>query len=275
MKSENSERIRLTGTVIAAILSLSGCSSVLQLSSYQRPASITIDGGNQEWSGVPAYAAKGRFMLSVVNDDEYLYLCIATRDESLQMQLMEMGTTVWLDPEGGKSKGFGVRYPLGRQPGDRPPTMGGNDRNDQAREMRGGAQLEMEIVGADEADRMRLPVNNSMGIRVAIARSAEGMVAYELQVPLKKTPEHPYAVAVLPSAHIGLGIEIGSAGRQPGGNRSDFGGPPGGPDGGGRPPGNGMPGGQGGPPKGSMPSRESGSVESIELWFNVALSVLR
>ena len=248
---------------------------MLHLSSYQRPASITIDGSNQEWSSIPSYAAKGKFMLSVVNDDEYLYLCISTRDEQLQTQLMGMGATVWFDPEGGTAKGFGIKYPLGRQPGERPPAMGRNDGIDQAREMGGGSLLEMEVVGADESDRTRLPVNNSMGIRTAMARSVGGMLAYELKVPLKKTQEHPYALGVLSSAHVGLGIEIGRAGRRPGESGSDFGGPPGGQDGGGRPPGNGMPGGQGGPPKGSMPSRESGNVESLELWFDVALSVLK
>jgi hypothetical protein len=275
MQSRNSEWIRLAGAMIVAILSLTGCSSVLHLSSYQRPVSITIDGSNQEWSSVPSYAAKGKFMLSVVNDDEYLYLCISTREEQLQTQLMGMGATVWFDPEGGTTKGFGIKYPLGRQPGERPPAMSRNDGNDQTREMRGGSLLEMEVVGADETDRVRLLVTNSMGIRSAIARSVEGMLAYELQVPLKRTPEHPYALGVLSSSHVGLGIEIGSAGRPPGENRSDSGGPPGGPDGGGRPPGNGMPGGQGGPPKGSMPLREGGSMEGLELWFDVALSVLK
>lgn len=106
----------------------------------------------------------------------------------------------------------------------------------------------IEVLGASKDDRRRfeLAYARTVGIDVA-ARMAEGMLAYELRVPLPVSEAQPYGVKAAPGAVIGLGLETGELPR-PGG-RGEEGGPGGRGGAGGMPPGGGgggMPGGMGG-----------------------------
>lgn len=89
------------------VLSAAGCGR-LEMDSSWRTREITIDGRDGEWQGAPAYVAKEKATVSLLNDDEFLYLRLASADRATQAQVMRFGFTVWFDLSGGKQKTFGI-----------------------------------------------------------------------------------------------------------------------------------------------------------------------
>jgi hypothetical protein len=120
-----------------------------------------------------------------------------------------------------------------------------------------GTIRSIEVLGPSKDDKRRLELAyaRTIGVDVA-ARMAEGVLVYELRVPLQVSEAQPYGVKSAPGATIGLGIETSQlpspGGRGEGGGRGSGGmggGPPGGGSGGG---GGGMGGGIGGGSAGGM-----------------------
>ena len=274
------DRVRLMAGVLVVVALADGCVSMKPLSSFQRSSTIIVDGMNQEWLDVPAYSAKGRFMLSIVNDSENLYLCLSTRDQQTQMQMM-MGATFWFDPNGGTERTFGIKYPVGPLSGGVPPamekTLGVDLKRGEIQEF----SNEIEVLGAEERDRTRVPLDNSSDIQARIGKTDGGTVCYELKIPLRRTQSHPLAIGAGGSQHIGLGILLGSPQPAMGENREGPGRSPEGSGDGGRPLGVGMPSREGGPPGGGGMRGGQGSppavtsAESLDMWFALALSVAR
>ena len=74
--------------------------------------------------------------------------------------------------------------------------------------------------GKDDKRRLELAYARTIGLDVA-ARMAEGVLVYELRVPLPVSEAQPYGVKSTPGATIGLGIETAKLQptRRPGGRR--------------------------------------------------------
>lgn len=241
--------------LIVTVLSSLNCSSMHELSSQRSAGKIVIDGSNGEWKNVPAYSGKeAKFMVSVCNDDEYIFVCLTSNDPQTVMQIMRAGLTVWFDKEGSNDKTFGINFPLGMQTGDPLPEMDREKMRDSQSLMKmpEPSLNEMDILGPEKEDRYRIPVATATDMKVKVVRSPNGFMVYELQVPLKKTPQHQYAIEAQ-NTEIGIGLETGSMGAlagkkvlgkdgSSGGNgpaREEGSGPPPGGGGGGRmPPGN-------------------------------------
>jgi len=78
----------------------------------------------------------GTVWLGVINDVDYLYMCVMTSQRPLQRQIMSTGFTVWFEHCGSQTADFGIRYPIGlvpsgamasageapREPGQVPPS---------------------------------------------------------------------------------------------------------------------------------------------------------
>jgi hypothetical protein len=245
--------------IALAIPAMSGCSSTPQIASRWRTDTVMIDGNAGEWERVPSYAEKQRFTVSAQHDSEYLYLCLTTADQGLQMQLNGAGLIVWFDPNGGTKKVFGINFPLGRHGGE-PPSM--------------------DILGPDEGDRYRLSTVEHSGIQVKIGRGEQRSLAYELKVPLRNSKSHVYAVGARPGVPVGIGIVTPDTKREMKREGSDRSGPPEGMEGGhGGPPGGmgggsgGPPGGRGGGPGGRGPGGGPGErPEPLDFWMKVTLT---
>jgi hypothetical protein len=96
------------------------------------------------------------------------------------------------------------------------------------------------VAGPSKDDRRRLEIGyaRTIGFDVA-ARVAEGVLVYELRIPLPASESQPYTLHSAPGASIGVGIETNKlespGGRGEGGGRGREGmggGPPGGGGGG-------------------------------------------
>lgn len=103
----------LSLSFVAMLILLPGCGKT-QLNSNWRQCQINIDGKYTDWKGAESYYdERAKVLLNLLNDREFLYICLITRNRQVEASLMESGFVAWFDHEGGYSKGFGILFPTG------------------------------------------------------------------------------------------------------------------------------------------------------------------
>ena len=213
---------------------------------------VSIDGDPIEWDGA-LYSFKDLpAAVGILHDQANLYLCLTSSDRSLRQQVLGRGLSIWFDPEGGKKKFLGIRFPLGA----REMGLSVGSRNGEAGVERiawalGDSTATLEILRGD--DTVRMQVAQVSGIELRVALDGE-VLTYEAKIPLKPDELHPFAIGAGSGEAIGIGLETPEMepppkgemrrGEGPGGPPHDF---PGGRGGGGA---------RGGPPGGMRGSRE-------------------
>jgi hypothetical protein len=238
-----------------------GCST-LKLESAWRNRDLTIDGKSEDWLGTKYYFEDISASVGLINDDRHLYISLMTENRMIMGQIMMQGLTLWLDPKGGKDKTFGIKFPLGRQEGER-MTQESMEKLDREEMMERSQEAleELAILGSEDEVIEKLPVEDAKGIEVKL-RIESGLLIYEIKVPLSSSEEHPYAVEAKVGDTIGFGFESPKLEMQrPAGMRG------GGMPGGGR--GGGPPGGMGGMSGGGMGSQ---MPEKLKIWAAVKLA---
>jgi|WetSurMetagenome_2_1015567.scaffolds.fasta_scaffold33771_2 hypothetical protein len=288
----------LLGLMLISMLGLLGCSSAVPLISDWKKSEIVVDGRQNEWQRSLYDLKKINVTVGVRNDVENLYLCFISYDQGVGRQIMSGGFTVWFDPSGGTDEQYGIKFPVGRPKGGRPqmsdknsqdrnnprgdfdsgdniPPMPGNDNS--APSSRGenddkmmpillNAQRELQFLGPEEKDVQQAITLELKTVRVQIGMTRQ-MFVYELQVPLHRTEDFPFALAPTDKKNIiGIGFKTeDNSSSGPGGGQG--GPPPGGGQGG--PPS----GGQGGPPPGGgRGGKDINSSEPIDVWTKVTLA---
>lgn len=212
-------------TALAAAL-LAGCGGAAPLTSSAPGEPVVVDAQLNEWGGkLQTLSGQDGLLIGIQNDNDYLYLSLSTRNVASIGSIMRAGLIVWVDPAGGKEKIFGIRFPLGLSmddTGERRLSEGAAA--DRVRIER--STREVEIIGAD-GQVIRRHKDSIPGIATAI-EADQGVLTYEIQVPLAHTDGVLYAIGTKPGQEIGIGIAtpdefVVNAAQQPG-----FGGMPGG-----------------------------------------------
>jgi len=212
---------------------LTGCDRINLISTW-RNHEIVINGKYTDFGNVMAYYdEKERVAINLFNDNDYLYICLISRNRQIETQLMMSGFVVWFDPDGGKNKVFGIHFPLGMKEMGMPMAEGERYSEDErgresgmARE-RGrhkdfekrleileGLQEKIElIIGPVNAKGKGMPIElsledaNKQGIEAKMGHQNEYFV-YELKVPFIKSVQHQYAIGAKTGKPIGFGLEI-------------------------------------------------------------------
>ena len=271
-----------------------GAASKAKFTSEWAATPITVDGANTEWPTLLSFAKDIRISIAVRNDEQNLYVALITSDTTTALQVLRDGLIVWLDAEGGSKKRFGIKYPVSAEPGPPPdagqgrdgsgqrgrPDGSGGQEGDGARGygMPGGQPRDAEgmwkqalsdgrlkraeLLGPGKDDVRVLMLEFSTSIRARLGRS-DGMLIYELAVPLGKTQELPDGLGVRPGAIVGIGLETperNTSMRGPGGGRGG--------SGGGRGGGMGGPGGGMGGPGGAFGQQQ----KALKAWTSVQLA---
>jgi hypothetical protein len=221
--SRNARLTTLSALVMLTGL-ITGCGNT-EFKSAWRDRQITVDGKDNDWTGVKAYSIEDpEVSLGLLNDESHLYLLVKTHDRSLLPRLIGGGLTVWLDLTGKKNKTFGIRFPIGHQ-GLRRAEINGEefqeqDEADTSNEAREGfsprmeaAFKSLEVIGPAKGQRCTLALADAgdKGVEARIALSS-GQLVYELEVPLRPDGQHSYAIfesGLKGNQHIGLGFETG------------------------------------------------------------------
>jgi len=307
---------------VAGAVAIGVAAETLRIESVWSTEAPAVDGRLTEWSSPLVTLGSTPLSLGARNDGQSLYVALASSDQAARMLLGAAGFTVWMDPSGKQKKTFGITVPPtmamgrglpGRGPGGGLPGQGGQPPDWQGTPPQGqpgtsdqpgqkgregqregdpggprspaiGTITSIEVLGASKDDKRRFELTyaRTIGIDVA-ARMAEGVLVYELRVPLPVSEAQPYGVRSAPGATIGLGIETaqlprpGGRGEEGGGGQGGMGGGPpgggrgGGGMGGGMGGGGGQPGGMGGGPPGG--GREGmRELKPIKVWTVVQLA---
>ncbi len=270
--------IIILGITIALVFS---CAQT-KLTSHWAGEQIEVNGNRDDWQDRLRFIEKNKVALGIANDDENLYFCVVVSDPAVTRQMVMRGLTVWLDPNGGQSETYGIKYPIGlmsQNPGMRPQMM--QDRQSPAEaERRDPRQfLQRMLTDCEVIDKtgkssqlsiqteaplhFRLPAqNNDRGIELQI-RQTDELLVYEGKIPLSEIVRKEESAPVAGTV-VGLGLETGerniSQGERPGG---------------------GFPGGRGGGPSGKIPGRPGGDEgrnradfqqESLKFWGKIQLT---
>ncbi|MFA5156824.1 MAG: hypothetical protein WC532_05470 [Candidatus Omnitrophota bacterium] len=229
--------IRATVFLILSCVIFSGCNRPDLVSAW-RDHPIVINGKYTDFGNATAYYdEKEKVTLSLYNDNEFLYICLISRNRRMENQLLESGLMVWFDPEAGKNKGFGIRFPVGMQamgmplmePGSaaraRPESEEEAAAEDEKTRVKArmrerelekrlealvDLQEELEIItGPGKESRVKLSLEEAakQGIEAKTGRE-NGYFVYGLKVPLVKNSKYQYAIAAKEGKPIGFGIEM-------------------------------------------------------------------
>ncbi|MGH9412059.1 MAG: hypothetical protein ACRD1V_21695 [Vicinamibacterales bacterium] len=146
---------------------------------------------------------------------------MSASDPGVRSQIVRRGLTVWFDPGGGTKKVFGVRYPVIEDPGGQAGIGGynfgrrtGGGGGTTAGANGGTAQPDeaqpppdrVDILGPGKHDEVSLTRDSLPGVDVAY-KLQDGLLQYELKIPLAKTSDNPYAIGTASGKTIGIGLE--------------------------------------------------------------------
>jgi hypothetical protein len=269
MQVIKSHQIRSLCFLLLSAFSLTGCHDI-ELKSTWLDREIQIDGKLNDWENVLMIIRDKNATVGLSNDGNFLYLCLFSSQESTLRQAMMTGFTVWFDAEGGKQKRLGIRFPVGMQREDIPMRDMTTIQDTAVQKKLIDASLkEVEIIGPAKKEVATAANFLDQGIEVDVGQ-IQGKFAYELKIPLLKTPDQPYAVGVQEGKPIMIGFETGKIDREKMREEMMKGGrPPGGGGIGGRMPGGGRgPGGVGMGGPGGRPEMP----KPLELWVKVYLA---
>ena len=191
--------------------------------SSPRLEAVTIDGRFDDWPGNLEPFADKPLSVQFQNDGEFLYMRLAASDPATRMQILRQGLTVWFDPGGGTKKHLGIRYPVvdhaqypdsqGRSGGGGYGGYGGRNRGgDRDNPNAGNSGKEpspterVDILGPGKDDAREMTRDHLPGIDVAL-RTEQGILQYELKVPLNKTTDHPMAIEAQTGKPVGFGFD--------------------------------------------------------------------
>jgi hypothetical protein len=211
----------LVAGLLVAASCLLGCGGQELVSTWCE-SEVTVDGLDTEWEGAMAYLDDPGVAIGLLNDAEYLYLCLATVDSRVVRQVVGSGLTVWFDPQGGKKEVFGINFPVVMDPSSmsKPgenrsmsePGEGGPD-PERIRQMLEKSAYEMIIMGPEKNQSRRMPVAGSQQVKVMLSYHG-GKLIYELRVPLRRDLERPDAIGLQDDDTIGLGFETAEIDRE-------------------------------------------------------------
>jgi uncharacterized membrane protein YgcG len=253
---------------------VAGC-GMIDLKSHWRNRLVVIDGKNTEWGNSLVLLDDKETSIAILNDSDFIYIGMVSTNRNLRNQVMRRGMTFWFDVEGGKDEKFGIHYPL---PFDalRSSPENGSDADNQSSAMQKDLPVDdLEIEGPGKDDHHPMTFAEAGGIE-AKYKIANGVLVYELKVPLSEKSTSPFTIGAKFGTKIGVGAETsnkstpkppervseGSGGRGEGMGGGGYGGGGGG--------GRGHHGGGGG----SRDRSSSGSQgEPFSMWAKVQLAV--
>ncbi|PIQ61001.1 MAG: hypothetical protein COV99_10405 [Bacteroidetes bacterium CG12_big_fil_rev_8_21_14_0_65_60_17] len=103
-------RLAAVGVVALGFMGCTGSGSVT--SSAPERDHLT-DADMVEWMDHTVEIADTRLRVGVRHDDNWYYIGVLSTQRATVQQIAARGLTVWFDPSGEKTRGLGIRYPVG------------------------------------------------------------------------------------------------------------------------------------------------------------------
>ena len=197
----------LSFVLFLSLIILAGCSKKLELNSNWRDREISVDGNSADWLGAMMYIEDANISVGLLNDENFMYVCLIAEDQRLRTQVMRQGFTLWFDPDGGKKKKFGIKYPPGMQASGVPVRKREGEQDlEKFRESSEELMTVLEILGPGKDESKRMPVEEAKGIDINV-NATSGMLVYELKISLNRSHEYLYGIGAKGGNSIGIGFE--------------------------------------------------------------------
>ncbi len=213
MQKKSANYLSALLVVATSISFVAGCGKSIELKSRWRDIDVAVDNIDNEWGSATIYASKAKVSLTLLNDNHNIYIRLCSRDRQVHAHVLGMGLTVWFDPDGGKSKTFGIRFPLGMKDTHNMPMIRGreSDQGERLQKMLEKSTDELEILGSSEEKTYRISLTEAeiQGLNAKMGFT-NGNLVYELKVPFIQDEEHLYAIGInTPDPDAGTVIGIG------------------------------------------------------------------
>ncbi len=178
-----------------------------------RDREIYVDGIDPEWKGCPKYYDEDTMTsVSLLNDENHLFIRVTTQNQEIQRQILIQGLTVWFEQKGEKKRKMGVHFPVGI-PREKRMQMFRDASKDQQDPFRGlleKGQREIQLLGPGEYEQKTMPVseirNYDMDVKI---NKTERDLVYELKIPITKTEENRHAFLHPGKESFRLGFQVG------------------------------------------------------------------
>jgi uncharacterized membrane protein YgcG len=191
--------------LILILCFVAGC-GMIDLKSHWRNRPVVIDGKNSEWGTSLVLLDDKETSIGILNDSDYIYIGLVSTSRNLRSQVMRRGITFWFDVEGGKDEKFGVHYPLTFDALHSSPENG-TDADNQSSAMQKDLPVDdLEIEGPGKDDHHPMTFAEAGGIE-AKCKIANGVLVYELKVPLSEKSTSPFTIGAKSGTLIGVGAE--------------------------------------------------------------------
>jgi hypothetical protein len=246
-----------------------GCAMHKVASAWHGNYNLIADGSDSEWQAEPRYYDEAnQVAIRAMNDMKGIYLCFSTGDNKLKQTITMTGLTLWLDPEGGKNRIFGVGIP----PGHRllMPFFSDQERKETQLMNKKGmppfeAPVELDITYPNTTGPLTMTraETRNAGIEVGAGQPPGGRVVYEFKIRFDADES---LLSLKPGMVVGVGFETGKMEMPRHKDMQDDGNDMG------------MPRMDMGPPNGDMDGPESGSfpsmkkVKSYDIWIKIKLA---
>jgi hypothetical protein len=148
-----------------------------------------IDGNVDEWQSEWTLDPKGKFIYSICNDDDNLYIRLKISDDMTQRKIGLFGLTVYLSPKGKKVGKVGLKYPTAKDMTEYKPDqhIGANGRPDlieMKKDLVRDAEV-VELVGLSKENIVSPRLGLTNGIQAMITADQGGTYIYEARIPFK------------------------------------------------------------------------------------------
>jgi hypothetical protein len=212
------KRIALGTGLLMLFLFQASC-AVHKIAAHWCDHDTAANGCDNQWQEIPQYYDEDRqIAVWMANHSEALFLCISIRDNALKRQNGLGRLTIWLDPQGGKTKIFGIHLSSGDLNG---PAMGsrseagvmrpmddrGSPMGNQPQPPSQGPLKTLEITYKDTTGPLKMTMDEvrRTGIEIGVKQSKEGRLVYEFDIGFKAAPS---LAGLEPGMNLGVGIQI-------------------------------------------------------------------
>jgi hypothetical protein len=195
-------------------LLVTGCGDQ-EINSHWSKGDIKIDGNQGDWGNTINFLKDENVGIGVLNDSNYVYLCLVTSSRAHIMRALRNGLTIWIDPQN-ENRTYGIKYPIGMS-----NDMMFNyqeDQNGNYQDMGSmmkkyeSSMSEFELVNKDGELLSGIPVKNDYGIELKV-NIARDQLVYELKIPLNHSINKGFFVNTTTGSEIRLGFEEGKFDR--------------------------------------------------------------
>jgi hypothetical protein len=176
----------------------------VEIQSAWRRGEVPLDGSLGPWDGTLRETDRAELSVGMINDTDFLYLCLKSPDPRLLREAMVRGLIFEFEPKGGKS--FRIQYPIGGVGRLENPPERSEPAQGEKEKMWEAARESLDtflMADGGSGELLRYAADNGFGIRLFISQTG-GELIYQAQIPLQAGPAHPHALEARPGSRLTL-----------------------------------------------------------------------